>query len=347
MTTDDEDIKTRLRILEKENKVLKRKFEHSNTEREELEELLAQTRNLLKTVAEERLTEEVKKRLIMFGKFVPQEFLQSLAKENWLDVQLGDHVEHEMTVLFSDIRSFTSLSEEMSPKDNFDFINHYLNHVYPPIPLNNGFVDKFIGDAIMALFYNTRDAINAAIAMQKSLHAFNEEQINKNKAPIEIGIGLHSGKLMLGVIGVEKRMQSTVISDAVNLASRLESLTKQYGSALLVSHPILMGNNDLYPTRFLGKVRVVGKKHEIEIFEILPAERNDIFEKKIASKLPFEEGLKLYFDKKFAEASVQFTQSLTLFSGDKAAQLYLRKCAGFMVNGVPNDWDGIETFEEK
>jgi class 3 adenylate cyclase len=347
MNTNNEDIHIKLKVLEKENKVLKRKLERSDSDRQGLEVLLIQTRKLLETVAQERLTEEVQKQLMMFRKFVPEEFLQSLNKKDWLDVKLGDHLEHEMTVLFTDIRSFTSLSEQMTTEENFSFINNYLRYVYPPIQGNRGFVDKFIGDAIMALFYNNHDAIEAAIGMQKSLTLYNQDRATTSREPIDIGIGLHCGKLMLGIIGVENRMQSTVISDVVNLSSRLESLTKRYGSALLVSQFVIADNKDVYPNRFLGKVKVVGKTQEIEIFEVLPAEREPIFEMKLACKSLFEEGLKLYFAKQFAEASVQFTQSLKLFQNDKAAQLYLKNCANYMVNGVPDSWDGVEVFTDK
>lgn len=345
MNMENEDSK--LKSLEKENIVLRRKLDHSTSERADLEVFLAQTRKLLETVAQERLTEEAQKQLNMFRKFVPQEFLQSLNKEHWLDVELGDHVEYDMTVLFTDIRSFTSLSEKMSIEENFGFINSYLHYVYPPIRQHGGFVDKFIGDAIMALFYQPNDAIQAGIAMHKALSEYNIERIQQSLLPINIGIGLHRGKLMLGVIGVEQRMQGTVISDAVNLASRLESLTKLYGTALLVSQDVLKNDGHLYSTRFLGKVKVVGKSQEIEIFEILAAESDDILEKKTACKPIFEEGLKLYFEKRFPEASVQFAQGLKVYPDDKAAKLYLKNCALYMINGVPEGWDGIEIFTEK
>jgi two-component system sensor histidine kinase ChiS len=347
MTLRNEDENSALRILEKENKILKRKLERSLNEREELENFLSKTRKLLETVAAERLTEEVQKQLTMFRKFVPQEFLQSLNKEDWLEIKLGDHVEYEMTVLFTDIRSYTSISEKMNTEDNFKFINDYLEKVYPPIKANGGFVDKFIGDAIMALFHHTHDAIEAGVAMQKALSAYNLGRIQQSLTPIHTGIGLHRGKLTLGIIGVEYRMQGTVISDAVNIASRLESLTKTFGSALLVSQYVLGEDKDIYPHRFLGKVKVVGINQEIEIYEILSAENENIFEKKMASNPFYEQALKLYYNKNFAEASVQFTQSLKIYTEDKAAKLYLKNCALYMVNGVAENWTGAEIFTEK
>lgn len=340
---DKNDISAAIKVLEKENAILKKKFERCNRERGELESLLDQTRRLLDTVGKEKLSEEEQKQLSMFRKFVPQEFLQSLNKENWLNIKLGDHVEHEMTVLFNDIRSFTLLSEKMSTDENFIFINNYLKYVYPPIQNNGGFVDKYIGDSVMALFYHTREAIEAGIGMHKALIEYNKVRENEMAPPIEIGIGLHSGKLMLGVIGVEYRMQGTVISYTVNLASHLEALTKKYGSALIISQSVYTDNKDLYPTRYLGKVKIAGKvTMYMEIFEVLTAEHIDVHAMKLESKPHFEEGIRLFYDKHFAEASVQFTRALKAYPNDKAAQHYLKQCAMNMVNGVPDNWDGTD-----
>lgn len=344
MIPENPESNVQVKALEKENAILKKKFERCNRERSELESLLDQTRRLLDTVGKEKLTEEEQKQLAMFRKFVPQEFLQSLNKEGgWLNIKLGDHVEHEMTVLFNDIRSFTLLSEKMSTDENFAFINHYLKYIYPPIKNHNGFVDKYIGDAVMALFSQTRDAIEAGIGMHKALLEFNKYRAGESHPPIEIGIGLHCGKLMLGVIGVEYRMQGTVISYTVNLASHLESLTKKYGSALLVTQNVLIGNEEAYPTRFLGKVKIAGQLTTyMKIYEILAAENETILAKKLSSKSFFEEGINLYYEKQFAEASVALTKSLSSYREDKAAQFYLRQCASFMVSGVTEGWDGAE-----
>lgn len=333
-----------IKALEKELAILKKKFERCNRERGELESLLDQTRRLLDTVGKEKLTEEEQKQLSIFRKFVPQEFLQSLNKEGWLNIKLGDHVEHEMTVLFNDIRSFTILSEKMSTEDNFAFINDYLKYMYPPVQSNGGFVDRYIGDSVMALFYRSRDAIEAGIGMHKALIEYNKQRAKLSNPPIEIGIGLHCGKLMLGVIGVEYRLQGTVISSTVNLASHLEAMTKIYGSAMLVSQYVIQDDKDAYPTRYVGKVKLAGavRASYMDIFEILSAEREDILPKKIESKPFCEEGIKMYYDKRFAEASVKFTQSLKVCPNDKAVQYFLKQSAQFMVSGVPEDWDGAQ-----
>ena len=161
----------------------------------------------------------------VYSSFVPRKFLTLLQRDNILDVQLGDQVQTEMCVLFCDIIAFTSLSEKLGPENSFRFINAYLSWISPIVRMNKGFIDKYIGDSIMALFPNEADD---AVAMQKAMAQFNEKFIAPGTPSIRIGVGVHIGKLMLGVIGESQRMETTVISDAVNVASRLERLTRRY-----------------------------------------------------------------------------------------------------------------------
>ena len=185
---------------------------------------------------------ELSKINIAYGRFVPREFLRFLERESIVDVRLGDQVLKEMSILFADIRSFTTLSEGMSPEENFNFLNSYLSRVGPVIRNRRGFIDKYIGDAVMALFPESADdALQAAIAIQKEVAIYNRYRQKSGYRAIAIGIGLHRGSLMLGTIGEEQRMESTVISDAVNLASRLEELTKVYGVSILISGAMLLG----------------------------------------------------------------------------------------------------------
>ena len=206
-----------------------------------------------------------------FARFVPREFLRYLNRTDIVDVKLGDQVIKEMAVLFSDIRSFTNLSERMSPQENIDFINAYLDRIAPIIRNNNGFIDKYIGDAIMALFpESVDDAITAAVAMQRELYRFNEARRESGESEISIGIGIHWGKMMLGTIGEAHRLETTVISDAVNTASRLEGLNKQLGSKILISGESLgLARPGTYRCRCLGQVPVKGKDRPVEVMEIL------------------------------------------------------------------------------
>jgi two-component system sensor histidine kinase ChiS len=284
------------------------------------------------------------------ARFVPREFLKVLQKESIVDIQLGDQVQYEMTIMFSDVRSFTSLSEGMSPKENFDFINELLSQICPVIREYNGFVDKYLGDGVMALFpREADDAVQAAITMRKKLANFNQQRKIRGQMPVEIGIGLHSGLLMLGTIGESQRMEGTVISDAVNLASRVEGLTKRYGASLVISEQTLMRLKDptQYSFRFVDKVQVKGKQVTVSVFEVFDGSSDELMSLKMATKEDFERGVFLYHHKKFPEASVHFNQVLQRNPKDEAARLYLQRAAHCMVNGVPEDWEGTQIMLEK
>jgi two-component system sensor histidine kinase ChiS len=277
--------------------------------------------------------------------FVPHEFLSLLNKERIVDVQLGDQVQQEMTVLFADIRSFTTLSESLTPQENFHFINTYLSRVSPAIRKHQGFIDKYIGDAIMALFpYQADDAIQAAIAMQREVSEYNRYRESQGEPPITIGIALHTGLLMLGIIGEEQRKQGTVIADAVNVASRLEELTKMYGASIIMSEQTLRLLNDLshYHVRFVDTVQIRGKQEPVSVFEIFDGDTDRMVSLKLQTKDLFEEGLYLYQSKNFTQASVRFNTVLEQNPSDKAARIYLERAAHYMVHGVPADWVGIQ-----
>jgi signal transduction histidine kinase/class 3 adenylate cyclase/ActR/RegA family two-component response regulator len=285
-----------------------------------------------------------------FGKFVPNEFLNYLGYESLVDVKLGDNIQKEMTIMFSDIRSFTTLSEGMSPQENFNFINSYLSRVSPVIRAHNGFIDKYIGDAVMALFPESADdALQGAIEMQKQVNLYNEHRQKYGYVPIAIGVGLHTGSLMLGTIGEAQRMESTVISDAVNLASRLEGLTKLYGVGILISQETLsnLANPANYKYRFIDRVMVKGKKTVVSVFEVYDAETADIIELKQQTSCAFEEGINLYCQQEFALAKRVFQEILQINPQDKAALLYVKRCERYQQYGVPEGWEGVEAMDEK
>jgi class 3 adenylate cyclase len=281
------------------------------------------------------------------ARFVPRQFLEYLGKDSIADIQLGDQVQKEMAVLFSDIRDFTSISEQMTPKENFNFLNNYLGYMEPVISNNHGFVDKFMGDSIMALFPdNTEDAINAAIEMRIKLIEFNHIISQFGQSPIGSGIGIHTGSLMLGIVGGEGRMEGTVISDAVNLASRLEGLSKVYGSSIIITEETLVKLSDPthYNYRFLDVVKVKGKMEAVYIFEIIDGDPEDIKELKTKSKDLFVQAIQNYRNKEFQTALKQFKQVAKINPMDQAALLYIGRCQKFIDIGIPDDWDGIERF---
>jgi two-component system sensor histidine kinase ChiS len=285
-----------------------------------------------------------------FGRFVPREFLRFLSKESIIDVKLGDNVQMEMTIFCSDIRGFTTLSEKMTPEENFSFINGYLQRVSPVIRDHHGFIDRYTGDGIMALFpRQAEDALSTAIATLQRIASYNAERQQKSRAPIQVGIGLHTGTLRLGIIGEEQRMQGDIFADAVNLANRIEGLSKLYGVSIVISEQTLSRLPDAkkYHTRFLGKVQVKGKKESVSLFEIYDGEAQEAVERKLTTKADFEQGLHRYFAKDFTNAAVFFKKVLDVHAGDKTARLYLERSAQFMVQGVPEDWEGVEAVESK
>ncbi|MEM9541014.1 MAG: AAA family ATPase [Cyanobacteria bacterium P01_E01_bin.42] len=266
-------------------------------------------------------------------RFVPGQFLSLLEKESIVDVKLGDRVEREMTVLFSDIRDFTTISEQMTPEENFAFINGYLGRMEPLIQQYGGFIDKYIGDAIMALFGNSPDdALQAAIAMLEALKTYNDDRQANNRPPIRIGIGLHTGRLMLGTVGGADRMDGTAIGDSVNLSSRVEGLTKTYGIPLLITHQTFLSlkNPFEYDFRFIERVMAKGKAKAVSLFEIFSADSPDLRERKNATKGTFEAGVMLFHQQAFREAARCFAECLEYCQGDRAARSYWERCQQYI-----------------
>jgi class 3 adenylate cyclase/PAS domain-containing protein len=296
----------------------------AETERHKfIEKLFELNQNLEKSLdAESELTDA-------YGRFVPHQFLNLLGYESIIDVNLGDQVQQEMSVLFADIRDFTTLSETMTPQENFNFINAYLSRMEPAITSNNGFIDKYIGDAIMALFSDfADDAVKAGIAMLNILTNYNEDRQRVGYVPIQIGIGINSGSLMLGTVGGKSRMDSTVISDAVNLASRIEGLTKYYSVPLLISQQTLerLRNPADYAIRIVDKVQVKGKSQYVVVYEVFDADPPEIRSAKLANLPVYSEAMLLCERKQFREAGKLFEECLRTNPCDQVARIYLKRC---------------------
>lgn len=282
-----------------------------------------------------------------YGRFVPHDILRFLNKESIIEVKLGDGVQMEMAVFVSDMRSFATISEKMTPQENFAFINAYFEKVSPIIREHHGFIDRYSGDNIIAVFpQQTEDAIKAAIATQRTLTAENAKRKAQGAWPINIGIGIHTGSLMLGIVGESERAQSDIFSDAVNLAYRLEGLNKLYGAAIIVSEQSMLrlpaGHE--YHQRSLGKVQVKGKKQSVPIFEIYDGDPEPIIALKRTTLADFEQGLQRYFAKDFAAAVKCFERVLAVNASDTTAKLFFTRAAQFMAQGVPEGWDGVEAM---
>ncbi|MGK5095334.1 AAA family ATPase [Deltaproteobacteria bacterium TL4] len=284
-----------------------------------------------------------------YSRFVPDALLNFLEKESIVDVELGDQVEKDMTIMFTDIRDFTSLSEKMTPQENFHFINAYLSEMEPLIDRHQGVIDKYIGDAIMALFpSNADDALKSAIAMLCHLAQYNQEQSHRSD-PIRIGIGLNTGPLMLGTIGGKNRMDATVISDAVNLAARLEGMTKLYGASLLISEYTLnrLVDPKAYLIRFIDMVKVKGKSDPVRVYDVFDGALPEVQKRKMATLKEFEEGVSLYQQREFEKAKNFFKECQKKDPKDKATEIYIQRCDHYLRVGWDDAWDGVIQLEHK
>ena len=283
-------------------------------------------------------------------KFVPHEFIRSLGKETLTDVKLGDQVEKIVTVLFTDIRDFTTLSEKMTPEENFHFVSSFNARLGPVIRSNNGFINQYLGDSIMAIFpENPEDALRAAVGMQKAVHELNKERKEVGLSSIRAGIGMHTGSLIMGITGDEFRMDAATISDTVNTAARIESLTKYYKSPLLLSdHTLqyLVGQNNFH-FRHLGNVRLKGKNNLLSIVECINGFEELQFERKLQTLSLFSTAMNNYHDQQFENALQLFQTILTNDPDDLTAGYFLTNTKKYLREGVPKNWTGAEEMVSK
>jgi two-component system, sensor histidine kinase ChiS len=270
------------------------------------------------------------------NKFVPREFIDHLGRTSLTDVKLGDHVQSKMAVFFSDIRDFTRLSETMSPRENFDFLNSYLRHATPIIRTNHGFIDKYIGDAIMALFpREPADALRAGVALLEEVKAYNEGRKKAGYELVRIGIGLHGGDLILGTIGEEERMQTTVIADAVNVAARIEGLTKIFKVPLLVGKSIVdkLPAGHGFHLRHLGAVKAKGKTRSVEIYECFDSDHAALREHKMRTAPLFASAIAEYHEGLFISAQPKFNRIAQMEPDDSVAAHYRDSCSLAVLKG--------------
>lgn len=264
-----------------------------------------------------------------YGRFVPRKFLHLLGLNDIRKVELGQQVERKMTILFSDIRDFTALSETMSPQENFNFLNSYLMQMEPVVTAHGGIIDKYIGDAIMALFPDSPDAaVRGALAMLDKLEEYNAGRARAGYRPIKIGIGINTGIVILGTVGGVSRMDGTVIGDAVNLAARLERMTKDYKVPLLISEYTLysLENAAPYSIRFLDRTHVRGKQDNQSVYEVFDADPPTLRISKRQTLKKFERALACYHLDDIPQARLRLADVLAEAPDDAAAMAYLVRC---------------------
>ena len=273
----------------------------------------------------------------LYRRLIPHQFLDLLGKHSLRQLRLGDAAERNMTILFSDIRDFTTLSESMTPRENFRFINAYLSRMEPALFRRHGFIDKTIGDAIMAIFPGKADdALQAALDMLVRLREFNAARRGPKIPPLRIGIGLNTGVAMVGAIGGTQRIETTVISDTVNVASRFESLTKTYGVPLLISEHTLYSLADptAYDIRFVDRVRVKGKEQPQSVYEVFDTDPPRMRLAKRRTRRMFEEALAHYHFREIGKARTLLRRCLAACPGDSVARVYAERCARYTKTGV-------------
>jgi len=290
-----------------------------------------------------------------FKKFVPRQFLDRLSSEGVENIKLGHADTGIVSILFSDIRSFTTLSEMIQPQELLNFLNSYFERMNAPIHDNNGFIDKFIGDAIMALFADNdpsegaKSALLAAIEMMRALKLYNQDRRKVGYAPISIGIGIHSGDVIIGTVGSTDRMDSTVLGNTVNLASRIEALTKFYNTQIIISSQTYryIEKDPTFLCRELDFLKVKGKVQPEIVYEVFNGNPEDIFNLKRDINGPYHEGLVHFHNRSWKKALELFGKCLHIYPDDGVSQAYFDRCQKFLVSPPPLEWDGILEMTHK
>ena len=288
------------------------------------------------------------------ARYMPKEVADRLLEDG--ESALGGALQ-ETTILFSDIRSFTSLSEQVGPVETVQMLNEYFGIMVDQIMSNDGILDKYIGDAIMAVFgapfateKDADNALTAAINMHMALGHFNQLRRMGGKHPVEVGIGLNTGEVVCGNIGSSRRMDYTVIGDGVNLAARLESATKTYGAKVLVSESTVAALQKGYVIREVDLLRVKGKSKPVAVYEALDwtaAYPEQAFPNRDSVLHHFQIGIEYYKGRAFEQAKQSFKKALQFHPGDLVAQLYLKRCDAFITSPPAVDWDGVWTMKTK
>ena len=292
-----------------------------------------------------------------FRLFVPEQYLNRIAPKGVESIQLGNAREEEITVLFCDIRGFTSIVEAQAIRETFEWLNAFFSQMSQAITAHHGFVDKFLGDAILAVFdraeCHAEDALNAAVTILQTLNEFNKARAQYNlQNPVKVGIGIHTGLGLIGTIGSDHRMDSTVIGDVVNTAARLEELTKLYGCSILASETTIahakasfknreseiQNHHGLssyvpptpYQSRWVDRVTPRGKSVVLELYEIFGTLTLGLDQAKLSSLSCYNSGIQAWHQQEYARALECFQQVVDQNLDDSVAKLYVERCQAMM-----------------
>jgi class 3 adenylate cyclase/HAMP domain-containing protein len=283
----------------------------------------------------------------MFQKFVPADVIDQFFA-NPEKMLVGEN--RVISILFSDIRSFTSISEQLEPDDLVSSLNRYFTVMVDIIDARQGTIDKYIGDAIMAFFgapaRHKDDALNSVLAgieMTEALEEFNANQRRLDKPEFRIGVGINYGVVTVGNIGTDKKMDYTIIGDMVNLGSRLEGLTKKYKQPLLISESLYRKVHEQIPCRLIDTVAVKGRKKGVRIY----AAKKTLTEAENKAWTLHNTAMDHYYQREFDQAIRYFQDVRKIFPDDYASELMIDHCQQFKATPPPPDWDGVEIMKEK
>ena len=263
-------------------------------------------------------------------RFVPSQFLENLARRDIAHVGVGEYVVKRMSVMFCDIRGFMRIAEHLDPRNVIELLNRYFPNMERPIVDAGGFIGSFAGDEIMALFEGTvASAIRAGVAMWRALDAFNVRNAELNQPTLNMGVGVNTGSVVLGTVGGENRIQCGVVGDTVNLASRVEQLTKIYDARFLVSGATYaeLSDPDAFMIRLVDRAAVVGKSALVEVYEVLDADPPDRRTLKFAARERLHSGMNSYFRGDFNTAHTLFELLRSEDPADRVPAIFAERCA--------------------
>ncbi|MCL2809699.1 MAG: hypothetical protein FWD24_06500 [Treponema sp.] len=288
-----------------------------------------------------------------FSTYLSEEVVEEIVSDP-TKLQLGG-INRHMTALFTDIRKFASISEALNPKQLVDLLNYYLSTMSDIILDQKGTIDKYQGDAIISFFGAPLEledhalrACYAAVLMKRIEIKVNKDIHEKNISPTPIytRIGINTGEMIVGNMGTQKKMNYTIISNAVNIAARLEGVNKQYGTWILASEDTINETGENLLTRRLDQIRVVGVQEPIRIYEILEINKDASDDLRKLAQI-FNEAYNLFESRKWNEAGVAFKNILTLFPNDGPSRVYLKRCIKYKDTPPAADWDGVFNLTEK
>lgn len=297
-------------------------------------------------------TEEKKKKQIKetFSKYVSPKVVDELLKDAE-NLKLGGR-KQKMTVFFSDLRGFTTISEKLTPTELSNLLNRYLTPMTEIVFQNEGTLDKYMGDAIMAFFgapiphpEHPHHACRCALKSMEKLKELQKEFAAENLPFIDIGIGINTGEMSVGNMGSNIVQNYTVMGDSVNLGSRLEGINKEYGTHIIISEFTNVEVNDKFSTREIDRVKVKGKYKPVRIYELMA--EGSLEASKAAQVEIYNRGLDRFFKMQFSEALEDFKKATELDAADKVSHLYVERCEQYLAEPPPEDWDGVVTMKTK